>query len=228
MERWIGRLAVVTGTSSGIGAEVAKQLVKKGLNVVGLARRVERVEALAKSLNSEKGKLHAFKCDVSKEEEVKKVFKWTKENLGSIDILINNAAVGPNCTTIDGPIQKWKDILDINVLGLSICTKEAVNIMKEKGIDDGHIIHINRIGGEPVVENHVMYSASKHSVRVLTEGLRRELIKQNSKIRVTSISPGLVRTEMPPQEMIDNLPILECKDIADVIMFVLGTPPHVQ
>ncbi|KAJ9585025.1 hypothetical protein L9F63_020635 [Diploptera punctata] len=229
MERWMGRVAVVTGTSSGIGATIAEELVKKGLIVVGLARRIERVEKLSNSLKSEKGKLHPLKCDISKEAEIKNAFLWIKTKLGGVDILVNNAAVATDTKLIDGPTQDWKSMLDTNVLGLSVCTKEALKLMKEKGKDDGHIIHINSIGGhKPVVERLAMYSASKHAVTVLTEGLRRELIKQNSKIKVSSISPGLVRTEMPPQEMIDNLPVLECEDIANAIMYVLGTPPHVQ
>ncbi|PSN29530.1 Farnesol dehydrogenase [Blattella germanica] len=93
MERWTGRVAVVTGTSSGIGAAIAKELVKKGVKVVGIARRVERVEALSKSLKSEKGELHPLKCDITKDDEIKKAFAWVKSNLGGVDILVNNAAV---------------------------------------------------------------------------------------------------------------------------------------
>ncbi|KAJ9585028.1 hypothetical protein L9F63_020638 [Diploptera punctata] len=229
MEKWNGRIAVVTGTSSGIGAAIAQELVKKGLKVVGLARRVERGEELAKSLKSEKGKFYPIKCDINKESEIKEAFQWVKKNLGSVDILVNNAAALGGASLIDGSSEDWKVTLDTNVIGLSICTKEALQIMKEKGVDDGQIIHINSVAGHvPPGDAAVIYFASKHAVTVLTEGLRRELIKQNSKIRVTSLSPGLVKTEMPPKQYLDTMPCLDAKDIADACLYILGTPPHVQ
>ncbi|PNF16602.1 Dehydrogenase/reductase SDR family member 11 [Cryptotermes secundus] len=195
MERWTGRVAVVTGASAGIGAAIAGELVKKGLKVVGLARRVERVEALEKSLKSEKGKLYAIKCDVTNDLEVTETFKWIKRNLGGVDILINNAGVGSFNSIRDGPVENWRKIFDLNVLALSVCTKEALQSMKEKGVDDGHIIHISSIAGHtiPLFPGIEMYSASKHAVTALTEGLRRELVKQKSKIRVTVITSTMER-----------------------------------
>ncbi|XP_023723991.1 farnesol dehydrogenase-like [Cryptotermes secundus] len=238
MERWTGRVAVVTGASAGIGAAIAGELVKKGLKVVGLARRVERVEALEKSLKSEKGKLYAIKCDVTNDLEVTETFKWIKRNLGGVDILINNAGVGSFNSIRDGPVENWRKIFDLNVLALSVCTKEALQSMKEKGVDDGHIIHISSIAGHtiPLFPGIEMYSASKHAVTALTEGLRRELVKQKSKIRVTSVSPGGVETEIMeaseiPKDVLEgfkDMPCLKSKDIADSVIYVLGTPPHVQ
>ncbi|XP_033610992.1 farnesol dehydrogenase-like [Cryptotermes secundus] len=196
MKRWSGRVAVVTGASAGIGAAIAEELVKKGLKVVGLARRVERVEENAKLLRSEPGKLHPLRCDVSKESNVKEAFKWVKSNLGVVDILVNNAGVCDFNNLTDGPPEKWRNIIDINVLGLSMCTREAIQSMREKAVDDGHIININRY----------------------------------------SISPGAVKTEIAeasgvPKEILEQYkdnPIMEAKDIADSVMYVLGTPPHVQ
>ncbi|PNF26475.1 Farnesol dehydrogenase [Cryptotermes secundus] len=229
MERWSGRVAVVTGASSGIGAAIAAELTKKGLKVAGLARRVERVEELSKSLKSAKGKLHAVKCDVSKETDVQAAFKWVKANLGGVDILVNNAAVAYDTSLSSGSTEELKRMLDLNVLGLSVCTKEALQSMKERGVDDGHIIHINSVGGHvPPREFYAMFSASKHAVTALTEGLRRELVNLKSKIRVTSLSPGLVRTEMPPEKFLDTCPSLNPEDIADGVLYVLGVPPHVQ
>ncbi|XP_021929710.1 farnesol dehydrogenase-like [Zootermopsis nevadensis] len=229
MERWSGRVAVVTGASSGIGAAIAEELVKKGLKVVGLARRQERIQELSKSLKSAKGKLYAVKCDVSKESDVQGAFKWVKDNLGGVDILVNNAAAGYDTSLINGSTEEMKKMLDLNVLGLSVCTKEALQSMKERGVDDGHIIHINSLAGHmPPGEKYAIYYATKHAVTALTEGLRRELVKQNSKIRVTSLSPGLVKTEMPPQAFLDACPYLNAEDIADGVLYVLGTPPHVQ
>ncbi|XP_069683492.1 dehydrogenase/reductase SDR family member 11-like isoform X2 [Periplaneta americana] len=185
MERWSGRVAVVTGASAGIGAAIAQELVKKGLKVVGLARRVERVQELETDLKSEPGQLFPLKCDVTKEHEVKEAFKWIDSSLGGVDILVNNAGVASDNSLSEGPVEHWRSILDLNVLALSICTKEALQSMKGRGLDDGHIVHINSIAGHGFPTRLFMYAASKHAVTALTEGLRRELVNQKSRIRVS-------------------------------------------
>ncbi|KAJ9576087.1 hypothetical protein L9F63_007052, partial [Diploptera punctata] len=191
------------------------------------------------------GTLYPLKADVSKEEEVKTAFQWVKEKLGGVDVLVNNAGVASASTLSGGPISNWRKIVDLNIMGLSMCTLEALQIMKEKGVDDGHIIHINSISGHGVPHNSeqlgtIFYSASKNAVTALTEGLRRELALNKSKIKVTSVSPGTVRTEiitaseiqlppgMTPKDMYDNGPSLESEDISEGVIYALGTPPHVQ
>nr|CAD7614220.1 unnamed protein product [Timema genevievae] len=187
MLRWSGRVAVVTGASSGIGAAIAEELVKQGLQVVGLARRLDRLEELRDQIQDAPGKFHPIKCDITNEEDILAAFEWTKEHLNGVDILVNNAGVGTIQTLIENTTSELRKILDVNVLGLSICTREAVKSMRERGIDDGHIIHINSVAGHcysdfPSIH---FYSGSKHAVTVLTEGLRRELVQLNSHIRVT-------------------------------------------
>nr|CAD7198837.1 unnamed protein product [Timema douglasi] len=133
------------------------------------------------------GKLHPIKCDITSEEDILAAFEWTKKHLNGVDILVNNAGVGTNQTLIENTTSELRKILDVNVLGLSICTREAVKSMRERGVDDGHIIHINSIAGHYIIDvpSVHFYSGSKHAVTVLTEGLRRELVKINSHIRVT-------------------------------------------
>ncbi|XP_069683490.1 dehydrogenase/reductase SDR family member 11-like [Periplaneta americana] len=239
MQRWAGRVAVVTGASAGIGAATAEELVKNGVKVVGLARRVDKIEVLANNLKSQPGKLYPLKCDITKETEVQEAFKWIKSNLGGVDILINNAGVAKNSKLSTGPVDSWRTILDLNILALSVCTKEALQSMKERGVDDGHIIHINSTAGHGIPNSefaNLMYCASKYAVTALTEGLRRELVQQKTKIKVTSVSPGIVKTEfaaatgsgVDPEEFYGGLPHLVGKDVADVILYVLATPPHVQ
>ncbi|PSN32252.1 Dehydrogenase/reductase SDR family member 11 [Blattella germanica] len=239
MERWIGRVAIVTGASSGIGAAVALELTKKGLKVAGFARRTDKVKEAAKQLKGSSGELHAVQCDITKEEDILAAFSWVKEHLGGVDVMVNNAGVAHQAFLSDGQTSEWRQMLEVNVLGLSICTREALKSMKERGVDDGHIIHINSISGHGLphsITMFYMYGASKHAVTALTEGLRRELVKSNTKTRVTSISPGLVRTEImdagnlrtfSAEEIFKN-PCLDPKDIADAVLFVLGAPPHVQ
>ncbi|XP_069685880.1 farnesol dehydrogenase-like [Periplaneta americana] len=228
MQRWAGRVAMVTGASSGIGAAISQELVKKGLNVVGIARRVEKVQDLASSLKSEPGKLYPLKCDISEDQELKDAFSWVKDNLKGVDVMVNNAAANGPHSLIDGPDEMCKRIVDVNILAVARCTRMAIQSMRERGVDDGHILHINSIAGHYIHPDVFMYSASKHAVTVMAEGLRRELWNEKSKIRVTSLSPGLVNTPFIPGFYLKKHSSLEPSDVADAAMFVLGTPPHVQ
>lgn len=154
--------------------------------VVGFARRHEKIEEQAKRLKGKKGSLHAFKVDMTVEEDIKAGFKWTIENVGPVAILINNAGILQNTNLTDGDTSKWKKILDTNVLGLCIATREAFKSMQENNIE-GHIVHINSIAGHkvPKFSNINVYSASKYAVTSLTETLRQELNTLKSKIKVT-------------------------------------------
>ncbi|KAK7864262.1 hypothetical protein R5R35_009525 [Gryllus longicercus] len=251
MERWQGRVALVTGASAGIGAAIAYQLQDAGLTVIGVARRAEKISAAVEAARqeaakrgrvslgraSQPGELHCVKCDVSNEQDVIDAFRWAKRNVGGVDILVNNAAVLGEHKLADAPTAEWKKILDINVLGLSICTREAVQQMRSRGIGDGHIIHIGGISSHssPGAYACSMYFASKHAVRVLTEGLRKELVAAKSRIRITEICPGNVKTDiwsgltsMTSDQVYKEFPYLEAEDVADTVLYVISAPAHVQ
>lgn len=153
-----------------------------------MARRSERVEELAKTLHAAPGKLHAIKCDVSNEEDILSAFKWVRDNLGPVSILINNAGIVQNTNLIDGDTQKWKKVMDVNVIGVLIGVREAVKIMKEENID-GHIININSVAGHYDFYSSFInvYPASKHAITNLTETLRKEFNANNLKIKITVI-----------------------------------------
>ncbi|XP_049773544.1 dehydrogenase/reductase SDR family member 11-like isoform X1 [Schistocerca cancellata] len=234
IETYAGRVALVTGASSGIGAAITQALLRHGLTVVGLARRVDRVKALA--LKDAPGKLHAIQGDVADESSVVAAFKWIKENLSGVDILINNAGVITEADLTSGKTENWKRILDVNVLGLSICTREAVQDMLSRGVDDGFVIHISSVVGHmpPVNSSAAMYTASKHAVKTLLEGLRKDLVAKKSKIRVGEVSPGIVRTEFLfnmtsiTPTVYDTVPCLESEDVAEAVVYMLSQHPRVQ
>ncbi|XP_031328606.1 farnesol dehydrogenase-like [Photinus pyralis] len=239
MERWHGKVAVVTGASSGIGAAVAEALVDNGCIVAGLARRKEKIEQIAARLHSKVGKLYALKADVGVEEDILTAFKWVQENLGPIHILVNSAGTGRPTNLIEGETTDFKCVLDTNVLGLTIATREAVKDMRKNNID-GYIVHINSVMGHRVfnLATENVYPASKHAITALTETLRNDLKRIGSKIKVSSVSPGLVDTEIFASngffklkgvaEIIGMLPKIQSKDVADAILYLLGTPPHVE
>ncbi|KAF2888747.1 hypothetical protein ILUMI_17426, partial [Ignelater luminosus] len=208
--------------------------------VVGLARRKERVEALAKTLEDAPGNLYAVQTDISNEEDVVRAFEWIEKNVGAVSILVNNAGIIRGTNLIEGNTKMWKEILDTNVLGLCVATREAIKSMRDNNID-GHIIHINSVVGHkvPFLPQFNVYPASKHAVTALTETLRQELNSIKSKIKITSVSPGATETEIIqatgmaiPKEIDDyikaNPNVLKAEDIADAVLYVLATPPHVQ
>ncbi|KAF5283285.1 hypothetical protein FQR65_LT14027 [Abscondita terminalis] len=248
MQRWVEKVAVVTGSSSGIGAAISTKLVQAGVVVVGLARRKKNLLELSEKLRNEKGKFFGFKADVSKEDDVVDAFEWIERCLGPVHILINNAGViktGYSLTS--GNLKVWKEVMDTNVLGLCVVTKEALASMTKHNVA-GHVVHINsifghKIGNVPLVN---VYAASKHAVTALTETLRKEFINTKLPIKVSSVSPGLVQTELfktayetamvkanipltdDALSTIKALPVLTSEDVAEAILYVLSTPPNVQ
>ncbi|RZC38890.1 adh short, KR, NAD binding 10, and/or Epimerase domain containing protein [Asbolus verrucosus] len=240
MERWSGKVAVVTGASAGIGAAISTKLVESGLQVVGLARRLDRLQELARKLQNQPGKFHPIATDVTVEEEVVRAFDWVRTNLGTLHVLVNNAGIAKPATLLDGDTEIFRKVFDTNVLALTVATREAVKIMREKDVEAAHVIHINSTAGHQVsdVPKMNVYFASKHAVTALAESLRLDLLRAGAgnKIRVTSLSPGLVETEiindfLDNQDLVKLLevaPKLFPEDIANAVVYALGAPPHVQ
>lgn len=227
------------------------------MTVIALARRVERLDQVkAKVPVGSKGELHARQCDVTKEEEVKLTFDWIKATFGGIDVLVNNAGVTRTTNLIDvDNTQAIRETVETNIMGVVYCTREAFQSMKSRNVD-GHIIMINSIAGHHVpfftgvMPSFNIYPGTKHAITAMTEVLRQELQGQGTKTKVTvrlkrtfkvpngiimflwqSISPGIVETEIfTPEhlEFVKMMPHLKSEDIAAAVVYVLGTPPHVQ
>uniref|UniRef100_A0A0A1XSG5 Dehydrogenase/reductase SDR family member 11 n=1 Tax=Zeugodacus cucurbitae TaxID=28588 RepID=A0A0A1XSG5_ZEUCU len=235
MERWLNRIAVVTGASSGIGAAVVKYLANNGMVTVGLARRKERVEGLRDEVKDEaKARIHAIKCDVTNETEVIAVFKEIESNYGPIAVLVNNAGVVRFSDMVkEGNSQDLRDVLDTNVYGIVWSTREAFRSMKANG-GDGHVFVMNSLAGHmvPIIPNFSlnMYPASKHAVTALTEIYRQEFFNNKTKVKITSLSPGAVVTELAgaAATVTPDAAVLTPENIADALIYCLQTPPNVQ
>lgn len=237
MDRWQNRVAAVTGASAGIGWAIAKALLQSGMIVVGMARRVERIEELKSTLpRNLQGRLHACKCDVSNEKDIVSAFKWIDDKLGGADVLVNNAGVLKTALLIEpGNTQTIRDVVETNIMGLIMCAREAYQSMKRRNID-GHIVNMNSVVGHGVpvgvdtLTTYNVYPATKHAVTALTETLRIELLNENSKVKMTSISPGAVRTDIfnDPDLLKKPIPFLEPDDIANSVVHVISTPKHVE
>ncbi|XP_077950183.1 dehydrogenase/reductase SDR family member 11-like isoform X2 [Gasterosteus aculeatus] len=148
MDRWggqSGRVALVTGASVGIGASAAEELVRSGMTVVGCARDVEKMQlAVELQAAGHSGVQVPFQCDLNSEEEILSMFAAIKEQHRGVDVCINNAGLAHPESLLNGKTSGWKKMLDVNVLALCICTREVYQSMKERNVDDGHIININR------------------------------------------------------------------------------------
>lgn len=192
MNRWIGKVAVVTGASAGIGAAITVDLVNAGCIVVGLARRPERVDELqSKCTATAKGTLHSFRCDVSKEADILAAFSWVEKHLGGVDILVNNAGILKTTNLVDaGNTQAIRDVLDTNVMGVVLCTREAFQSMRRREVA-GHIVMINSVSGHYVPyfagirDSMNIYQPSKHAVTAMVEVLRQEFQSHGTQIKIT-------------------------------------------
>lgn len=227
------RVALVTGASSGIGREVARALLDRGARVALSARREERLEELAARYPGDRSLV--CPADLRSEEDIASVFRAVRDAWGGVTILVNAGGLGHKALLTEGPTEAWREMLEVNVLGLCICTREAVSDMRRRG-DTGHIVHISSMAGHRVPKGSGVYSATKYAVRALTEGLRRELRDLGSQIRVSAVSPGFVETEFAEiyhgshdaaAQTYGRFKVLESEDVAATVLHILEAPPHV-
>ncbi|KAH8243561.1 hypothetical protein KR032_008604 [Drosophila birchii] len=237
MDRWTNRVAVVTGASSGIGAACCKDLVAKGLIVVGLARREQRLKELKESLPvDQQARFHGRKCDVSVEKQVVDAFAWVDETLGGADVLVNNAGITKEAMITDADnAADMRAVLDTNVLGFVWCAREAFRSQQNRNVTDGHVVVINSVLGHKIPTmpgfSFKMYAPSKYAVTALTEVLRQEFQLKKTQTKITSISPGVVDTEIVDEtirEIVPDFPMLRAEDVADAVSYCIQTPPNVQ
>lgn len=188
MERWSNKVAVVTGASSGIGAAIVKDFILAGLQVVGLARRKEKIEALRDDLPVDKrSQLTALCCDVSNLKCVNEVFDEIIARFGGIDVLVNNAGCGKPGKLANMDVGDIQQVLQTNVMGVIHCTQRAFKSMTERNFN-GHIILINSIGGHQVLPTSSctnIYSPTKYALTAINEIYRQEFNEFGTKIKVT-------------------------------------------
>jgi NADP-dependent 3-hydroxy acid dehydrogenase YdfG len=232
------QVALVTGASSGIGEAIAGALAQRGMRIVITARRSERLTALARALERQHAGLEimAHACDLRDTIAIERLFAATRERFGGVDVLVNSAGLGRTAPLCSGDTEAWREMLEVNVLALCVCTREAITDMRRRG-NRGHVLHVASMASHRVPLRSGVYSASKFAVRALTEGLRRELREDGSKIRVTALSPGFVETEFAEvfhgsrqaaRETYGRFPCLQPDDVARAALFVLTAPEHVQ
>jgi NADP-dependent 3-hydroxy acid dehydrogenase YdfG len=229
-----GKVVVITGASSGLGEAAARRLSAEGATVVLGARRLERIQSLAKELSGKGGKALALPTDVTQHEQVKKLVDAAVQTYGRVDVMLNNAGLMPHSPLERLKIDDWNRTIDVNIKGVLHGIAAALPHMKQQKA--GHIINVSSVAGHKVNPGGAVYSATKYAVRVLSEGLRMEVKPYN--IRTTVISPGAVATELPDsiteRDVSDNIHkfyeayAIPADSFARAVAFAISQPEEVD
>jgi NADP-dependent 3-hydroxy acid dehydrogenase YdfG len=232
-----GKVALITGASSGIGYATAVALSKAGAKIAAGARRTDKLESLKKEIENAGGEILIQKLDVTKKSECDAFADAAMKKWGSIDILVNNAGLMPLSFFKNLKVDEWDRMIDVNIKGVLYCTAAVVNHMIEK--KSGHVINISSVAGRTVFPAGSVYCATKHAVAAFSEGLRQEL-SVRSNIRVTCVEPGVVATELLDTITDKSLEKyvqstkqseatqLQSQDIANAILFAVESPTHMN
>lgn len=228
------RVALVTGASSGIGAAVARDLGARGYHLALAARRKDALESVASAIRTSGGGAIPLVCDVTKSEQIASCVAHTMQEFGRIDVLVNNAGIMHNGLIAGADVGEWREMIDVNLLGLMLVTHAVLPHMKVAG--GGHIVNISSVAGRIITVNNGVYNVTKWGVNVFSEALRKEIY--SDKIKVTVIGPGVVETDL--KEKIANpearatfkafaaqLEPLTVEDVAGAVAYALEAPPHV-
>ncbi len=225
------KVAIVTGASSGIGRATALSLAKAGAKVAIAARRTPRLEELQKEIIKIGTECIVVPCDVAKRKDCQTLIDAAMKKWNHIDILINNAGIMPLSFVKNLKVDEWEQMVDVNIKGVLFCTAAAIPHMINQ--NSGHIVNISSIAGRLVFPSGSVYCATKYAVRAFSEGLRQEL-STRYKIRVTTIEPGIVATELTntiTDKSLESfvkhskeIEALQAEDIANSIMFALESP----
>jgi NADP-dependent 3-hydroxy acid dehydrogenase YdfG len=227
------RIALITGSTSGIGEATARLLANNNYKLILCGRRMDRLQRLQQELSAVT-EVTILSFDIRIREEVVNALKSLEDSWRGIDVLINNAGNAHGLAPIQtGDVEDWDAMIDINVKGLLYVSREIIPGMTER--KKGHIINIGSIAGKEVYPNGNVYCASKFAVDAVTRGIRMDLNAFG--IKVTGIHPGLVDTEFSlvrfkgdaekASSVYKGMVPLKGSDIADIILYVLSAPPHV-
>jgi len=228
-----GKVALVTGASSGIGEATARALAADGAHVAIAARRTDRLAALRDELESAGAQVLTLELDVTDEAAVRAAVQSTVDRFGALDIVVNNAGVmllGPveNADTTD-----WTRMINTNVLGLMYVTHAALPHLLAS---QGTAVQISSVAGRVARSGSAVYNASKHAVNAFSEGLRQEVTGRG--VRVVLIEPGMVATELREHithaesklganKRAETMRQLQSEDIAEAVRYAVTAPAHV-
>jgi NADP-dependent 3-hydroxy acid dehydrogenase YdfG len=236
MNALAGKVALVTGASSGIGEATAWALAQAGVKVALAARRKDRLGNLNKKINDTGGQALLAQMDVTQPEDWQNTMRQTLKKFGRLDILINNAGVMLLSFMRNLKVEEWMRMVDVNIKGVLHGIAAVLPVMRQQ--NSGEIVNISSDAGLKVFPGSAVYSGTKAGVNWISEGLRFELAREKTPIRVTTIMPGAVATELvshiTDQEVREAfkthppMRFLQAEDVAAAVIFALTQPPHVD
>lgn len=234
-----GTVALVTGASSGIGQAAARSLAARGATVALVARRADRLEALGGEIADAGGTALPIEADVSEREQAEAAVTRAIEELGRLDVLVNNAGVMLLGAIADAPIEEWEQMVEVNLLGLMYTTHAAIPHLLEAAEREprqvADLVNISSVAGRIARKGSGVYNSTKFGVGAFSESLRQELARR--RVRVSLVEPGAVATELQShnrpevreqiEKRFEDMDILQAEDIADAIAYVVTRPRHV-
>ncbi|MGH9185064.1 MAG: SDR family NAD(P)-dependent oxidoreductase [Acidimicrobiales bacterium] len=238
-ERLDGTVALVTGASSGIGEATARDLARHGATVALAARRVDRLDVLAKEIRADGGTALVLEADIAHEQHARDAVERTVAELGRLDTLVNNAGLMLLGPAVGAPVGDWQRMMDVNLLGLLYCSHAALPHLL-RAAEDGprgvaDLVNVSSVAGRVARNGSGVYSATKHGVGAFSESLRQEVTGRH--VRVSLVEPGAVDTELPTHNRPEILHQLSKRfaeverlladDIADAISYIVSRPRRV-
>jgi NADP-dependent 3-hydroxy acid dehydrogenase YdfG len=234
-----GTVALITGASSGIGEATALHLFFLGATVALVARRAERLEALASRIRDEGGTALVIAADVTEQAQAADAVERTVSELGRLDVLVNNAGMMLLGPVLDAPLDEWERMVQINVLGLLYCAHAALPHLLEAAEDGprrvADLVNVSSVAGRVARNGSGVYNLTKHGVGAFSESLRQEVTERH--VRVSVVEPGAVATELAGHnrpEILEtigrrfaNVERLQADDIANTIGYIVTRPRHV-
>jgi NADP-dependent 3-hydroxy acid dehydrogenase YdfG len=234
-----GTVALVTGASSGIGEATALSLAEEGAAVALVARRRDRLEALAERIGGSGAKALVIEADVTDPEQAQRSVETTVAELGRLDTLVNNAGVMLLGPIVGAPLEEWQRMVQLNVLGLLYCTHAALPHLLSAAEGDprsvADVVNVSSTAGRVARRNSGVYNATKFGVGAFSESLRQELATRH--VRVTIIEPGATATELASHNRPEVLKEISAtfggiermtaEDIANSVRYAVTQPRHV-
>lgn len=235
-----GTAALVTGASSGIGAASAEALAGLGASVALVARRTERIDELAAKIRAGGGTAIAITADVTDEASARGCVERTVAELGRLDTLVNNAGTMLLGPAVGAPLDEWRRMVDLNLMGLLYCTHAALPFLLAAAADSprqvADLVNVSSVAGRFPRSGSAAYNASKFGVTGFSEAIRQEVTKRH--VRVSVLEPGAVETELVShnrpeiqerhQVRFAEIRKMEAADIADTIAFIVTRPWHMS
>jgi NADP-dependent 3-hydroxy acid dehydrogenase YdfG len=234
-----GTTALVTGASSGIGEATAVHLAAAGAAVSLVARRKDRLDALAERITAAGGRALVLEADITDEAAARAAVASTVDQLGRLDVLVNNAGVMLLGPIESAPVEEWQRMVELNVLGLMYCTSAALPHLLRAAEDSDRrcadIVNVSSVAGRVAREGAGGYNATKFGVGAFSESLRQEVTRRH--VRVSLVEPGAVETELASHnrpevretlaKRFSGMERLRSEDVADAIAYVVTRPRHV-